>query len=590
MENQKQHKKQLMKQLKKALNFLTIISILSLTTFCQKEPIIVDKEIKVSSIEISGASSAGDSNEQYTAIVKPENASNKTVQWSTSDASIATINQSGQLTPKTNGVITITAKATDGSNIKGIKSVQISGITVLVSSITIEGASSSIGGTVQLSALISPSNASNKAVSWSVEDTSIITVDENGLITPVANGNTTVTATAQDGSGIETSIEFTVSGMVGNVDGVVVDNSNDFISTVSAASAGDKIYVKGGTYVFNSTISINNSGTAANKISILPFPDDSSRPLFDFSAMSENSSNRGIKLNGDYWHIKGIDIKGAGDNGMFISGHYNTIEFMSFYENKDSGLQIGNGGSNNTILNCDSYYNADSSLENADGFAAKLDVGTGNKFIGCRAWQNLDDGWDGYLRGSDNISTYHENCWAFNNGYLKNGSVTTSGDGNGFKTGGSDDKTLKHNATYYNCIAVGNTNDGFDHNSNRGTVAIYNSGAYKNKNNINFSTTNIAASLTIKNTVSFEGTNGDRYDATSTDVSNNSWQNGLSATSADYKSLSIELLSSPRQADGSLPNIDFMKLVDGSDLIDKGVDVGKAFTGSAPDIGPFEKN
>jgi len=54
--------------------------------------------------------------------------------------------------------------------------------------------------------------------------------------------------------------------------------------------------------------------------------------------------------------------------------------------------------------------------------------------------------------------------------------------------------------------------------------------------------------------------------------------------------LSIELLSSPRQADGSLPNIDYMKLVDGSDLIDKGVDVGKAFTGSAPNIGPFEKN
>ncbi len=361
MEDQKYIKKQLMKQLIKALNFLSIISLLSLTTFCQKEPIIVDKDIKVSSIEISGASSAGESNEQYTAIVKPENASVKTVQWSTSDASIATINQSGQLTPKSNGIITITAKATDGSNIKGIKSVQISGITVLVSSITIEGATSSIGGTVQLSASLSPSNASNTAVNWSVADTSIITVDENGLITPVANGNTTVTVTAQDGSGIQASIEFTVSGMVGSLDGVVVDNSNDFISTVSAASAGDKIYVKGGTYVFNSTISINNSGSAANKISILPIPDDSSRPLFDFSSMSENSSNRGIKLNGDYWHIKGIDVKGAGDNGMFISGHYNTIEFMSFYENKDSGLQIGNGGSNNKILNCDSYYNADSS-------------------------------------------------------------------------------------------------------------------------------------------------------------------------------------------------------------------------------------
>ena len=77
--------------------------------------------------------------------------------------------------------------------------------------------------------------------------------------------------------------------------------------------------------------------------------------------------------------------------------------------NADTGLQIGNGASNNTIVNCDSFYNADSTLENADGFACKLDAGTGNQFIGCRAWQNLDDGWDGYLRGTDNITTTHEN-------------------------------------------------------------------------------------------------------------------------------------------------------------------------------------
>lgn len=54
-------------------------------------------------------------------------------------------------------------------------------------------------------------------------------------------------------------------------------------------------------------------------------------------------------------------------------------------------LQLGGGASHSTILNGDSYYNADSTPENADGFAAKLDVGTGNKFIDCRAWQNLDD-------------------------------------------------------------------------------------------------------------------------------------------------------------------------------------------------------
>ena len=304
--------------------------------------------------------------------------------------------------------------------------------------------------------------------------------------------------------------------------------------------------------------------------------------------MSESSSNRAISLSGSYWHIKGIDIFGAGDNGMFISGHNNLIEFCTFSECKDSGLQMGNGASNNTVLNCDSFNNADSSLENADGFAAKLDVGTGNKFIGCRAWQNLDDGWDGYLRGANNITTTYENCWAIRNGYLKTGTIG-AGDGNGFKTGGSDDKLLKHNAIYYNCIAAGNVYDGFDHNSNRGDIEIYNCSAYSNGRNISFGSGNIANSLTIKNSVSVSSGSNDSFNATNSDITNNSWQNGLVANAADFESLDIfELMTAPRQADGSLPNVDFMALVAGSDLIDAGIDIGLPYNGSAPDLGYLE--
>src|SRR5690606_16325709 len=215
----------------------------------------------------------------------------------------------------------------------------------------------------------------------------------------------------------------------------------------------------GGNYSFNTTVRLTENGTAEKMILLMAHPDDATRPKLDFSSMSESSSNRGISLSGNYWHVKGLDVVAAGDNGLYISGSNNTIEFCSFSENADSGLQIGGGGSNNVILNCDSFYNADSSVENADGFACKLDAGSGNKFIGCRAWQNLDDGWDGYLRGADNITTYYENCWAFSNGILKNGSAS-GGDGNGFKTGGSDDKDLKHHGVFTNCIAAANVVDG----------------------------------------------------------------------------------------------------------------------------------
>ncbi|HMR16181.1 MAG TPA: T9SS type A sorting domain-containing protein [Mariniflexile sp.] len=369
---------------------------------------------------------------------------------------------------------------------------------------------------------------------------------------------------------------------------ITVNTPQQLVSALATVNAGGTIYIKEGVYVFNAKITISKSGTSSNLISLLPHPDNVGRAKLDFSSMAENSANQGVVLSGSYWHIKGIDIFDAGDNGMQIKGSNNLIEFCTFSECSDSGLQIDNGGANNLILNCDAFFNADSTKENADGFACKLTAGTGNKFIGCRAWQNLDDGWDGYLRGTDNITTTYENCWAFKNGYLKNGTVS-GGDGNGFKTGGSDDKLLKHNAIYKNCIAAGNGFDGFDHNSNRGDVTLYNCSAYGNGRNINFGSTNIANSLTIKNTVSFGGVSGgDSYSATTTNITNNSWQNGLVANAADFVSLDLNLLTSPRKADGSLPDIDFLKLVPGSDLIDKGINVGLPFNGAAPDLGYLE--
>ncbi|MBW2961757.1 right-handed parallel beta-helix repeat-containing protein [Mesonia aestuariivivens] len=364
---------------------------------------------------------------------------------------------------------------------------------------------------------------------------------------------------------------------------VNVNSAEGLRDALLAANAGDSIIVAAGNYEFSAPLSVLASGTENEPIVVMA---QGERPLLDFSVMEENASNRGFNLDQDYWKIKGIIIEGAGDNGMVISGSNNIIEFCDFRRNKDTGLQIGNGGANNLILNCDSYFNADSSIENADGFACKLDAGTGNKFEGCRTWNNLDDGWDGYLRDNDNITTTYMNCWAINNGYLEDGTPGL-GDGNGFKTGGSDDKDLSHNALYIRCLAVGNIYDGFDHNSNRGTVTIYNCSAYGNGRNYAFSSTNPLQELIIKNAISFNGANS--FDATTTNISNNSWNDGLSVSEEDFESLMAEELTNPRQADGSLPEVTFMNLVSGSDLIDAGLEVeGVEFNGAAPDLGAFE--
>lgn len=456
---------------------------------------------------------------------------------------------------------------------------------IFVQSITIGGSNITSGTAGQMTANVLPVNANNKTIAWSVSDVSVATISSSGLITAKKNGNVIITATAVDKNIVTATKDIAITSFETGTDNTIeVSNSSQLLDALSKVKAGSIIILTQGNYALNSKITISLSGTSQNKIT-LKGKEGQNRPKLDFSSMVENSANQGIVLAADYWHIKGIDIYKAGDNGLQIKGNNNLIEFCTFSECSDTGLQIDNGASNNTILNCDSYFNADSTMENADGFACKLTAGTGNKFIGCRAWQNLDDGWDGYLRGADNITTTYENCWAIKNGYLKNG-TKGNGDGNGFKTGGSDDKLLKHNAIFKNCIAVGNVFDGFDHNSNRGNVTIYNCSAYDNGKNYSFSTTNPLEKLTIKNSNAL-GAFGS-INATVLDVTNNSWQNGISVTADDFQSIDYNQLMNPRKSDGSLPDVTFFYLKAGSDLIDKGINVGLPFKGSAPDLGVFE--
>ena len=351
------------------------------------------------------------------------------------------------------------------------------------------------------------------------------------------------------------------------------------------AVAGDTIYVRGGTYAVTTTISISRSGVAGNLCNLLAYPGE--RVLLDCSGMAINSSNRGIKLNGSYWHIKGFDIYHAGDNGIIINGSNNIVEFCSFSENSDTGMQLAAGASYNQIINCDSYNNVDPSQGNADGFAPKLDVGTGNYFYGCRSWQNSDDGWDGYMRPSNGVTTTIENCWSFMNGYLKNGSVS-SGNGNGFKMGGSDSTNLEHNMILKNCLSFDNHSKGFDQNNNRGSMTLDNCTSFRNSRNYSIILpldSGKVASLTNCVALGAFGTFG-TFVVQTTD----SWLPPFTVDTSDFASIDSTGVRGPRKPDGSLPDVAFMHLAPGSDLLNAGTDVGLPFTGSAPDLGAFQLN
>jgi hypothetical protein len=215
-----------------------------------------------------------------------------------------------------------------------------------------------------------------------------------------------------------------------------------------------------------------------------------------------------------------------------------------------------------------------------------MDVGTGNYFYGCRSWQNSDDAYDGYLRGADDVTTTYENCWAFKAGYLKNGTVC-SGNGNGFKMGGSDNKDLRHNFILKNCLSFSNKAKGFDQNSNMGSMTLYNCTAFSN-GGYDYSIYLALASgktATLTNCVS-DGASGVNL------ASGVSWlvetTDNFAAANSNFVSVDPTAAYGARKTDGSLPDITFMHLAAGSTLINSGTDVGLPYHGSKPDLGCFE--
>jgi hypothetical protein len=264
----------------------------------------------------------------------------------------------------------------------------------------------------------------------------------------------------------------------------------DVISAVKKIGAGETIYLKEGVYKFSSTILIEeeNSGTAGKLKTIKPV--EGAEVVLDFSGQSAGASNRGFVLDGDYWHFYGFTITNAGDNGMLLSGSNNIIEMMVFDDNEDTGLQISRYNTSNTTLaswpsnnlvkNCTSKNNCDeATMENADGFAAKLTCGEGNVFDGCMAYNNSDDGWDLYAKeetGPIGVVTI-QNCVAFRNGYTEDGRGYGDCDGNGFKLGGAGVGSA-HKVN--NCLAFENYNCGFTDNNNPKLASISNCTAFNN--------------------------------------------------------------------------------------------------------------
>jgi len=395
----------------------------------------------------------------------------------------------------------------------------------------------------------------------------------------------------------------------------------------SLASPGDTVYIRGGLYevrqdqistvqqnLFACITFLDKSGLPGQTIKYWAYPGET--PVFDFSGVKPADQRVvGIWMAGEYIHLKGFEMTGiqvtitghTESYCIYSRGNNNIFEQISMHDNVGTGLRHYRGGGN-LFLNCDAYRNhdyvsQDGTGSNNDGFGCHPDSGsTGNVFKGCRAWFNSDDGFD-IIRADEGV--VFDSCWAFYNGYST--SFSSLGDGNGFKAGGYAHDTeenlpavIPRNIIRF-CIAVCNKANGFYANHHLGGNDWYNNSGFRNGardfNMLNRPTREDAENIDgpgyghvlINNLAGAQFGDGTaNIDDSLNTQEKNTWMLGIRVVSDDFISTEMDQLTAPRNADGSLPDIDFLRPAFGSAIIDAGVDIGFDFLGDAPDIGAKE--
>ena len=192
-----------------------------------------------------------DETAQMSALFVPANTTIRNVTWSVLQTNLGTINQSGLLDPVATGKVTVKATAWDGSGKLDTKDIVI--INRPVDSIAVKAPGDidtiDVNETLQLQAEVFPSNATNKAITWSVSPDDMADITTNGLLTGVAAGKVKVTATAADGSG--TIDTLFVSIIFHYVDSITVSSANE----LDTITVDDELQMSAAIYPANSSIS-----------------------------------------------------------------------------------------------------------------------------------------------------------------------------------------------------------------------------------------------------------------------------------------------------------------------------------------------
>lgn len=365
-----------------------------------------------------------------------------------------------------------------------------------------------------------------------------------------------------------------------------------------AVAPGDTVFIRGGTYqmqesqiaarrgLFARLIVLDKSGQPGQPITYRAYADE--KPVFDCADVKPRDQRvTAFYVNGSWLHLIGLDvtdvevtIKTHTQSICFESqGDHNIFERLTMHDGQAIGIYHVRG-SHNLFLNCDAWNNWDQTSEdgkggNVDGFGGHPTKGsTGNIFRGCRAWYNSDDGYD-CINAHEAVT--FENCWAMYNGLSADGKKLA--DGNGFKAGGYGSTPANRlpnpipRHIVRGCVAVGNKNSGFYANHHPSGGDWIDNKAFRNGTNYNM------LGRLLDNRTDIDGTghkllnnlsHGSRRDLAAInkaecELSDNSFTQEVKLTDEDFLSLDESELLQPRQPNGDLPAIKFLKKKDAAE-------------------------
>lgn len=279
------------------------------------------------------------------ATLTPDNCTSSYKTWASSDAKVATVDVWGRVVGLTPGKTTITVttdsgKCTANCNVT-VKEIPATGVTLNVTT-----ASVYIGESVNLTASVTPANASDKTITWTSSNTEIATVDETGKVTGVELGKATITATTKNG--ISASCEVTVNLRTPTEPETVElwkDDKAGYRGLFGAAADNGKTAGIGGWLSYKDGVAYwtENTTGAARKATLelstgskITISQVDAKDLagdytfYNYSFKTTGVSNTKIVNNGKRQHETTVEFK-AVENPEILNGHVHNLDLVGLY-------------------------------------------------------------------------------------------------------------------------------------------------------------------------------------------------------------------------------------------------------------------